>query len=47
MFVYKSDVKISVNNLWIADLDIFREWINNDQQATTTSLSVGIESCFR
>ena len=36
---------ISVNNLWIADLAIFREWINNDQRATTTPLSVGIESC--
>ena len=31
--------RISVNKLWIADLAIFREW------ATTTSLSVGIESC--
>ena len=29
----------------IADLAIFREWINNDQRATTTPLSVGIESC--
>ena len=38
--------RISVNNLWIADLDLFREWINNDQRATTTPLSVGIESCF-
>ena len=37
--------RISVNNLWIADLAIFREWINNDQRATTTPLSVGIESC--
>ena len=37
--------RISVNNLCIADLAIFREWINNDQQATTTPLSVGIESC--
>ena len=36
---------ISVDNLWIADLAIFREWINNDQRATTTPLSVGIESC--
>ena len=36
---------ISVNNLWIADLAIFREWINNDQRATITPLSVGIESC--
>ena len=36
---------ISVNNLWIADLAIFREWINNDQRVTTTLLSVGIESC--
>ena len=35
---------ISVNNLWIADLAIFREWINNDQRATTTPFSVGIES---
>ena len=34
-----------VNNLLIADLAIFREWINNDQRATTTPLSVGIESC--
>ena len=37
--------RISVNNLWIADLAIFREWINNDHRATTTPLSVGIESC--
>ena len=37
--------RISINNLWIADLAIFREWINNDQRATTTPLSVGIESC--
>ena len=37
--------RISVNKSWIADLVIFREWINNDQWATTTSLSVGIESC--
>ena len=37
--------RISVNNLWIADLAIFREWINNDQRATTTPLSVGIERC--
>ena len=29
----------------IADLAIFRERINNDQRATTTPLSVGIESC--
>ena len=29
----------------IADLAIFRELINNDQLATTTPLSVGIESC--
>ena len=29
----------------IADLAIFREWINNDQRATTTPLSVGIETC--
>ena len=35
----------SVNNLWIADLGIFRELINNDQRATTKPLSVGIESC--
>ena len=32
--------------MWIADLAIFRELINNDQRATTTLLSVGIESCF-
>ena len=31
--------------MWIADLAIFREWINNDQQVTTTLLSVGIEIC--
>ena len=37
--------RISVNNLWIADLAIFREWINNHQRATTTPLLVGIESC--
>ena len=37
--------RISVNNLWIADLAIFREWINNDQRATTTPLLVGIETC--
>ena len=37
--------RISVNTLLIADLDTFREWINNDQQATTTPLLVGIESC--
>ena len=37
--------RISVNNLWIADLVIFREWINNHQRATTTPLLVGIESC--
>ena len=36
--------RIFVNNLWITDLAIFREWINNDQRATTTPLSVGIES---
>ena len=35
--------RISVNSLWIADLAIFREWINTDQRATTTPLSVGIE----
>ena len=29
----------------IADLATFREWINNDQRATTTPFSVGIESC--
>ena len=29
----------------MADLAIFRELINNDQRATTTLLSVGIESC--
>ena len=27
------------------DLAIFREWINNDQRATTTPLSDGLESC--
>ena len=37
--------RISVNNLLIADLAIFQEWINNDQRATTSPLSVGIESC--
>ena len=37
--------RISVNNLQIADLAIFRELINNDQRATTTLLSVGMESC--
>ena len=37
--------RISINNLWIADLVIFRELINNDQRATTTVLLVGIESC--
>ena len=37
--------RISVNNLWIADLAIFREWINNDQRATTAPFLVGIESC--
>ena len=26
-------------------LAIFREWISNDQRATTTPLSAGIESC--
>ena len=31
--------------MWIADFAIFRELINNDQRATTTLLSVGIESC--
>ena len=31
--------------MWIADLAIFREFINNDQWVTTTLLSVGIESC--
>ena len=35
--------RISVNNLLIADLAIFREWINNDQRATTTPFSIGIE----
>ena len=35
--------RISVNYLLIADLAIFREWINNDQRATTTPFSVGIE----
>ena len=28
----------------MADLSIFREWTTNDQRATTTPLSVGIES---
>ena len=37
--------RISVNNLWITDLAAFREWVNNDQRATTTPLSVGVESC--
>ena len=37
--------RISVSNLLIADLAIFREWINNDHWVTTTPLSVGIESC--
>ena len=37
--------RISVNYLWIADLAIFREWINNDHRATTTPLSFGIERC--
>ena len=31
--------------MWIADLAIFRELINNNQRATTSLLSVGIESC--
>ena len=31
--------------MWIADFTIFRELIDNDQRATTTLLSVGIESC--
>ena len=31
--------------MWIADFAIFQELINNDQRATTTLLSVGIESC--
>ena len=35
--------RISVNNLLIADLAIFRQWINNDQRAITTPFSVGIE----
>ena len=37
--------RISVNNLLLADLAIFREW--NDERATnsTTPLSAGIESC--
>ena len=30
--------------MWIADVAIFRELIKNDQRATTTLLSVGIES---
>ena len=34
-----------MNNLWIADLAIFQEWINNDQRATTRPLSVTIERC--
>ena len=29
-----------MNNLLIADLAIFREWINNNQRTTTTPLSV-------
>ena len=37
--------RISVNNLWMADFAVFREWINNDQRATNTPLSVGIERC--
>ena len=32
--------RISVNNLWIADLAIFRDWINNDQRVTTTPRGV-------
>ena len=36
--------RISVNNLRIADFDIFWELINNDQRATTTLLPVGIEN---
>ena len=31
--------------MWITDLAIFREWINNDQRATTMALSVRIERC--
>ena len=31
--------------MFIADLAIFREWINNDQRVTTMPLSVGIERC--
>ena len=31
--------------MWIADFAIFRELIDNDQRATTTLLSVGIEGC--
>ena len=31
--------------MWIADLAIFWEWINNNQRVTTTPLSVGIERC--
>ena len=31
--------------MWVADLATFRELINNNQRATTTLLSVGIESC--
>ena len=51
MFVYESDVNQFLDAvedfcqlLLIADLAIFREWINNDQRATTTPFSVGIES---
>ena len=39
---FKILIQISQSN---APLAIFREWINNDQRATTTPLSVGIESC--
>ena len=37
--------RIFVNKLSIADLAIILEWINNDQRATTTPISVGTESC--
>ena len=35
-----------MNNLWIAELAIFREGINNDQRATTAPLSVGNRKLF-
>ena len=37
--------KFGIECIADADLAIFLEWINNDQRATTTLLSVGIESC--